>query len=345
MRAILLFATASAVAAASAGCTVISYGSTHADKCRITYQSYMPVALPPYDGHVETVVGHPGNIPQCAEMMKKAGRSTYHQARIFNRIRRELTSQLRDDDYALIGWMSAVGTGNCNFVQLEEAMACRAKRWGGDVVLVVSHRVQPKPPFEYIMSCHPRLTFYGHTDYETYAPSPAHGAVARYPQAEAFVLRSCAGINDMTEQILALSAEAYDRYDSRWRAWEAEAAHGEDAQVSLRWLGQGNDNVIVAREVPLPGRKLWWDFAAAGEYSPRSSTWSKFAQRRRALERGLWARQERAGIDERLIVQDVVRRAITGETLRDDQWGRFWLDEQNEWWRLEQHQGVSYVVE
>lgn len=341
MRAIALFAAAMTIVAA-AGCTRIGYGSSHGDRCAITYQSYLPVALPPYRHHVETVVGYPGNIPELSAEMNRWRRSTRQQAVLFNRIRRELTAQLRDDDYALIGWMGAVGTKNCNFVQLEEAMAARARRWGGDAVVIVSHQVQPLPPFEYVMTCDPRLRFYGRTDYPTYTPSPAKVGVARFPQAEAFVLRSCAGFDRLTDRILAMSAERRDRLEARWRAWEAEAAHGEDLPVTLRWMGQAPDNVIVGREVPLPRRNLWWE---PGPDSPTSATWSKFAQRRRDFERGLWLRQERAGIDERLIIQDLAVRQITGKVPRDDQWGRFWLDEIDNWWGAEQTQGASQVVE
>ncbi len=284
------------VIVASAGCQRAS----HANKTLVTYQSYLPVLLPAYEGDVETVVGHPGRIPELSGKMRQAKDSPHVQALVFNTIRYELTNQLRDDDYALIGWMGAVGTGHCNSVQLEEAMATRAKQMGGDVVLVYSNRLQNRPPFAYILSGHERDAFYGNTSYPTYTPSPVHAGVARFPQAEAFVLRSCSGIDYQINRILALDPETASRLEMVWRATEAEAALGHPVHESL----------LIGSESPLPGR-TW--------FTESSATWSKFAQQSGSVECA-----QRAGIDERLIVQEVVTREITGQTPRTDRWGRFW---------------------
>jgi hypothetical protein len=297
---------------ASSGCVShLPSFSSHWDKCRVTYQSYLPVALPSYEGHVETLVGHPGLIPKLAARLTHGKNAPLTEAALFDAIRRELTAQLRHDDYALIGWLGAVGNGRCNFVQLEEALASRAKKWGGDTVVIVSHRLQPKPPFTYILTGDARLTFYGHTDHPVYTPSPAHAGVARFPQAEAFVLRSCSGFDKQAEDVLALSAEQHDLFESRWRTFEAEAAHGQDAIDRVTWLVQTGDNLIVGSEVPLPRRKLC---------TKPSATWSNFAQRR-----GLLERRTRADIDERVIIQNLVVRQVTGDLPRSKMRGRyFW---------------------
>jgi len=293
----------------AAGC----HHSAHPDKCSVTYQSYMPVALPIYDGHVETVVGHPGRIPELCTIMRQLKDSPHEQARFFNEIRCELTGQLKHEDYALIGWLGAVGNEKCNFVQLEEALAARAKRWGGDVVLIYSTRLQSHPPFAYILSCDERLRFYGNTDYPVFTPSQVHAGIARYPQAEAFVLRSCAGIDDQIMRILQLTPDATDRLEIQWRTAEAEAAHGQDCTDAWKWRHQNADIRQVGGEVPLPRRTLLTD---------PSATWSKFAQRR-----GPWKREKRADIDERLIIQDLVVRSLATDAPRTDQWGRFWRAE------------------
>ena len=304
----LLLATACTVFVA-AGC----HHSAHPGKCVMTYQSYMPVALPVYDGHVETVVGHHGRIPELCAVMRQLKDSPYEQARCFNGIRGELTQQLKHEDYALIGWLGAVGNEKCNFVQLEEALAARAKKWGGDVVLIYSTRLQSHPPFAYILSCDERIRFYGNSDYPVFTPSQVHAGVARFPQAEAFVLRTCAGIDEQISRILTLTPDAADRLEIKWRTTEAEAAHGQDLADAWKWRHQGADALLVGGEVPLPRRTRLTD---------PSATWSKFAQRR-----GPWKREKRADIDERLIIQDLVLRSIATNAPRTDQWGRFWRAE------------------
>jgi hypothetical protein len=160
------------------------------------------------------------------------------------------------------------------------------------------------------MSGQPRLRFYGWTDHPVFTPSPAHVGVARFPQAEAFVLRSCSGFDKQADEILALGDQKHEVFESRWRALEAEAAHGQDLIDRVRWMGQAMDRRIVGSEVPLPRRKLW---------TMPSATWSNFAQRR-----GLLQRKTRADIDERLIIQHLVVRQVAEDIPRSKMRGRYW---------------------
>lgn len=249
------------------------------------YQPYLTVPLPPYQGHTESIIGHPGRIPELSTEMNEADGIPLRQAQVFNEIRQELTRQLRDGDYALIGWMAGVGGCNASYVELEEAMAREAKRRGGDTVLIVSQRVQGRVPFVYLLSGYPRTMFYGETDQPTHVAAFVHGGLLKFPQAEAFVLRSCPGIDEQMDRVLSLRPAEWEAFEGRWGALETEAG-------------------------PLPSRSL---------LSRSSSTWSYFAQ-----QRSPWKGVPRGDIDERLIIEDSVIRQITGETPSTQWRGRFW---------------------
>jgi hypothetical protein len=105
--------------------------------------------------------------------------------------------------------------------------------------------------------------------------------------------------------VLALRPEEHELYESRWRTFEAEAAHEHGPAI-----GQAGDELIVGAEVPLPRRTVW---------NKPTTGWANFAQRRWLL-----APKTRADIDERVIIQDLVVRQVTGDVPRPQMRGRHW---------------------
>jgi hypothetical protein len=170
------------------------------------------------------------DIPQLTQKLSLPHLSDSEKAEVAEEIRHTLTRQLGNDDYCVVGEMTARGTAKLSLDDLKQKMAKKAAARGGDIILVYNEGIEERP-FVYTVPGSSTTTYNGSanayrcgnsvyatgqgTAYTTYTPPQTYSGVLHLPYAQAIALAYCPGFDEYSQRINRLMPDEMAQFAVR----------------------------------------------------------------------------------------------------------------------------------
>jgi hypothetical protein len=203
-----------------------------------------------------------GSIDESQRLMEQAALPHHplrHRRNLERQAGQRLTDQLGSPDYLIIGEIHARGSDDSTPESLAAAVARRAAKAGGDVVLVYQSGVEDRP-YVHTTPGHAHTTVWstGHRHgpyrhrrsyaYTTYSPGYTYAGVEHYPFLRGLVFKYAPGVEQIREATYRLDDARLEQVMG-----QLEILAGDDSISFEEGLARWREQVGLPRVPTAPG--------------------------------------------------------------------------------------------
>jgi hypothetical protein len=197
---------------------------------KIKYYSFIQPPLKPTSEPVRYMNGTLGNIPELFKKAFMPHLKLSERRNIFNQINKQVTDQIGDENYSIIGEVVGGGNAKSNLEKLKKKMAEKAAKNGGMVLFFYDEGVDSQP-FVYTTPARSYNYFSGNANtnyypnsaqtnlygsgYTIHHPSQTYSGTWYFPYAKALVLVYDSSIGNYRKRISNLSEDELKMFEER----------------------------------------------------------------------------------------------------------------------------------